>query len=56
MYLEHPAGFLFPTVAGIVFHMLTLCTVASLLLVAQYARLLLVNEVTTEVPVSLFTP
>lgn len=31
-------------------HVLTLCTVASLLLVAQYTRLLLANEVTTEVP------
>lgn len=28
-----------------------MCTVASLLLVGQYARLLLANEVTTEVPV-----
>lgn len=32
-------------------HMLTVCTVASLLLVGQYARLLLANEVTNEVPV-----
>ena len=32
-------------------HVLTLCTVASLLLVAQYARFLLANEVTTQVPV-----
>jgi len=30
-------------------HVLTLCIVASLLLVGQYARLLLANEVTTEV-------
>lgn len=33
-------------------HVLTICTVASLLLVGQYARLLLANEVTTEVSVS----
>lgn len=33
-------------------HVLTLCIVASLLLVGQYARLLLANEVTTEVPVA----
>lgn len=33
-------------------HLLTMCTVASLPLVGQYARLLLANEVTTEVPVA----
>lgn len=47
-------GLLSPADVVIVYpsHVLTLCTVASLLLVGQYARLLLANEVTNEVPVS----